>query len=252
MDRVEKILLYLEGKMTEEELSEFKGQLKIDPDLMAELDIQRLNYEVSQTDNEDRFHRKPAGADDEYGNKRLDSSAKNLRKRPNWQIPGIVSGSAAAILILLFLLYPFMLTQEEIFLKYYKPFSGNLFNISTNNEQFNYPEYPIKLYLEGNYVESFQEIKIFTSNENNISVVSNFYLGLAAIENGENNLAISSLKDVLKEDFSFFHEHAQWYLTLVYFKIGKFDLAKENLVDLKLQKSIYSKNSKKILKNIPK
>ena len=92
---------------------------------------------------------------------------------------------------------------------------------------------------------------IFSSANIENSLIYNYYLGLTYIEIEESNLAIEAFEIVLREDFSFLNEHAQWYLSLLYVKLGKNNLARENLIDLKLQESIYSKNAKKILQKLP-
>jgi len=254
MNRLEKILSYLDGKMTQEELSEFKDQLKVDPDLMDELDIHRITDEVNQPNNEENFRIKLAEAYDDFENERSDSSINESPQRYKRVKLWLVIGVAAASLALLIFLHPFSLSQDEIFLKYYEPYNSDFSSRSISNDiQANpNPDHAISLYLAGNYEECLEELESFTSGKLSNSLVCNFYIGLAAIENEKYNLAVKSFELVLREDFSFLHEHSQWYLSLVYQKMGKYDLARENLMDLKLQRSIYSKKSNVILQSLPK
>ena len=237
--------------MSEEELLEFKEQLRIDPDLLAELDIHRLTDEFSLPDEEDRFRKKLATAYDEFENKRIGLNSNNFTLRSTGFLIGAGSAMTAAVIIILLIIFkPFMLTQDEIFIKYYEPFTLDYSSRSVIDEEYNYPENAIQQYLDGNYKASLHEMTTYISKNKPNTVIANFYMGLAAMENAEYNLAIKSFQDVLREDFSFLHEHSQWYLSLTYLKLGKPDIAEENFVDLKLQRSIYSKKSKKILNKI--
>jgi len=251
MDRLEKILLYLEGKLTNEELSDFKEQLKIDPDLMAELDIHRLTDQVSQPDNEERFGKRLANAD-EFENERpfitQGTSSNRKRKYSFW----ILSSLAAAIIALFVILHPFELTQGEIFTEYYQPYTGYHASRLSFSDKGGNPEKAILYYLEGNYDAAYEEFMVFNSEDIEIPVIYNYYLGLTYIEKEKYNLAIEAFKNVLREEFSYSHEHAQWYLSLLYVKLGKNNLARENLLDLKLQGSVYSKRSEKILQKLPR
>ncbi|MCF8377968.1 MAG: hypothetical protein K9H49_00235 [Bacteroidales bacterium] len=251
MNRLEKILLYLDGKMTKEELLEFKEQLKIDPDLMEELDIHRLTDEATRRDDELGFREKLANTYEEYENKRSDKPAGKVRPVYARYSFAAVAAFAAGILLTLFFLHPFELDENEIFDKYYKPFNSDFTSRSLSDEHDAYPRKAIKLYLEGDYIHSLQEFDAFFSGGQSPSVVSDFYIGLVSIENEDYNLAINSFESILGQDFSYLHEHAQWYLSLVYLKTGKPHLAKQNLMDLKLQMSVYSKDAKKILQKYP-
>lgn len=252
MNRLEKIRLYLEGKMTDEELLDFKEQLKIDPDLMAELDKHRLSHEVRQPYNEERFSKKLANASDDSGNERKDfakgTSFTWKRKYGFW----IFSSAAVGIIALFMFFHPSKLTQDEIFTKYYQPYAGDYASRLSFSDMGGNPEKAILFYLEGNYNAAYEEFMNFKPGNIEIPVIFNFYRGLTYIEKEKYNLAIETFKNILREEYSYSHEHAQWYLSLLYVKLGKNNLARENLMDLKLQGSVYSKRSEKILQKLPR
>ena len=50
--------MYLEGKMSEKELKEFREDMKRDPELLQELDLHRSLEDVIVSSDEERFRKK--------------------------------------------------------------------------------------------------------------------------------------------------------------------------------------------------
>ena len=252
MNRTEKIQKYLDSRMSEVELLEFKEQLKIDPDLVAELDIHRLTKDVVRDGDEDRFRKKLSEAYENYSDKRHISNKQIIETKTNKFLLRFIPLVAAVIAVLFFLLNPLTSTPEKLYSKYYETFLEDYSSrsVALGDESF-FLEEAVKLYLTNNYVEALSSLIEYSSDRKDISVISDFYMGLTQIENENFEKAEESFLVVLNQDFNFLQEHSQWYLSLVYLKVGKNNLAEENLLEIKYQESGYSKRAKEILKRLP-
>jgi len=138
---------------------------------------------------------------------------------------------------------------EEIIGRYYKPYeaptnarSGNSMVNSDYEMAIGY--YNVRDYRNAAYY--FSKV-IENDPENMQSVLLN---GISNFENRNYPEATGSFSKVIADDNNYYIDHAQWYLALCYIKTEEKLKAVELLTAIEKSKTIYSRNARKILRDL--
>lgn len=250
MNRTERILRYLDGKMSEHELREFREELKKDPDLLEELDIHRLAQDSVATNDQDRFRAKLAETYDKFAKDRksikINSHSGRLKLLYKLAFP-----LAAIIVLAVFLLFPQKETAAELYAQNYIKFSQNYSTRSSEAIKHNDKLIEgLSLYFSGKYSSAISILEDYISLKSENLNSAHFYLALSAMEEAQMEKAILHFQFVIDQDFSFLQEHCEWYQSLAYIYLGEYELAEENLLNLKMRESFYTQKATKILKHL--
>ncbi|MCJ7449565.1 MAG: tetratricopeptide repeat protein [Bacteroidales bacterium] len=145
------------------------------------------------------------------------------------------------------------LTNDEIFDRYYKSYETTT---GTRSEQLQLSDelnidysYAIDCYNVHDYKNAaiyFTKVLKITPDDMNTTLL----YGVSNFEMKNFPVAKQSFRTVVKDNNNYFIEDAQWYLALCYLKTDEQDQAIEQLNNIKNLKNIYSKDARKILRNL--
>jgi tetratricopeptide (TPR) repeat protein len=247
MQRIERIIKYLDGKLDPPELEKFKAELIEDPSLLDELTIHKEVDEVILQIDEERFRNKLKDVYALFVQEELQKS-QSQKKRHNNIRKVLVSASIFTVLFIF--TYFFLIRREnnlDLYKHYFKSFSQDVYIRSDNEHGANkHLEAGFTFYYQGKFKEAFEQLEFYHSIDS-AHIAAAFYCGMSALEIGKITEAGDYFKWVIKEKPNYYFEHAEWYLALSYVRLGEKSLALSLLNALKNGNSTYSDHSKKII-----
>jgi len=172
---------------------------------------------------------------------KLDSN----RGRLNWAIAAI----GITLLGLSLWTYSKRTSQQDLFASYFEPYAkGLIATRSESNETQTVFTQGFESYEKSEFVEAVKLLEkgLALEPENG---QANFYLGLAALEGNEIAKAILHLKRT-RINHSEFYGSATWYLAMAYLKQGEQELAGETLKGLSEKDAPYFVKSLSLLREI--
>ncbi len=235
--------------MSEEEIRSFMDDLRKDKGLRGQFDLHQLIDHTLSQPNEMRFRRKIREII--FRESEMDTSGSNGWSR-GLHTPGkriiIYLGTAIAVIILLFMyLYnDHHITPDKLYSTYFTRYTQDVMIRSSHTSERNPLSVAVFYYLEEDYNKSealFTEL--LDADSTNVS--ARFYKGLSEIALGNFSTASEDFSSLLNLDFSFYQEHARWYLALCYLKMNQTNEAEGCFTELKNQNSVYAERSEKIL-----
>ena len=213
MKKSELFDLYLENKLQDKELKEFKARLNEEPDFNKEFQrMKEIRYAVRHNarlevrDMFDRFE------------KELSNENKNAKK-PLSKVPLIVSIVLIGLLaIAYFSLTSKTLSLQEAYSKYYQTPPLDVLFESSSIDLNSYKSGPILAYQSGNYQLANQNlIGILDSiHEADLYLIS----GVSALETKSSELAIDRL-NILLNKFNKHTESALWFSSMAFLSADK-------------------------------
>jgi tetratricopeptide (TPR) repeat protein len=250
MQRIERIIKYLDGKLDPLELEKFTSELKEDPSLLDELIIHKEVDTVMLQVDEERFRKK---LKEVYAQFILEESKKSQieisRKSKFKKI--LISGSLMTIILIIAGIFLFRRESNiELYTQYYKTFTQDMYIRSDNHTEVNkHLEAGITYYSQGEYALAFEQLDLYHQVDS-AHIPAAFYCGLSALESGKITRAIPYFEWVINEKSNYYFEHAEWYLALTYIRLGEKSMALGLLNELKHRNSSYSQSSGKIISRL--
>ncbi|KAA3625361.1 MAG: hypothetical protein DWP94_00985 [Flavobacterium sp.] len=215
-ERIERIELYLEGKMSEDERSRFESELNTDPQLAAQLDELRILILGVETaalkDKMEDFH-----ADLSPVKTITSSGGKGSTALWRW--------SVAAILIVALGVFWMLKSDnhyEQLYAKHFSPDPGLP---TTMSATANYEFYEGMVnYKQGDYKTALVKWESIEENTMGMDTLQ-YFRGVAYLADGDTENSIKYLQPLWNtEDNSFSNETAH-YLGLAYLKNGDIEEA---------------------------
>ena len=239
---------YLEGVMSIEERIWFEKELQGNDPLQREMELQKsvsamladqevLDLQMQLNDIHDQY----------FGERKTILNVDRKVKK-------ILYFSSAAMVSLALSLFLLMhgvehTSNAELYARYFSPAEINMsFRAGTpsgNNELRS----AMMLYENKDYKEA---IKLFEKilSEDNSRIGLNLYSGISHMEIKEYDEANKRFKKIIDHKASAFVESAEWYLGLCYLKMDDDQKAKEVFDGIVKGKSYYSKDAKRILRQM--
>ncbi len=250
MNRSERILRYLDGEMSGEELKAFREELEQDPELRNELDLHGVIDRALQNRREEQFRSKLERSYADYQDNKINS------KKRTWKWPGSIyflSAIAAVFFVAVFFIQKDRaINEKSLFDRYYTPlelgFSTRSFQNKHGNEDL---VQGIQYYLEKDYLNSKLNFERYLSRYTKDSLFVCTILGISNLELGDYKEAEKNFEYVSYSSFSYYREHCRWYLGLTYLVSGKLKKAEKVFSDFSVNNSVYSERAGEILKKIP-
>lgn len=261
-EHIDLIERYLSDDMTQEELEEFNGLLRKDPEfnkLFYEMDhlLEGIRRSAKQTTVEEKLARLEKSLPSKEQSLDSEGSASVI---PIWSFVKNYKMAIAAVFTLffaatiLFLNIPNNNSPSSIFSDYYVPFENQSSmtlrggDEKAENAEVELLRQALSEYDKANYAGSIEIFnKISDNSENKISVW--MYKGNAYLHEGEVENAKIMFQKIINEKAGF-EIHAKWYLSLCYIKNGEYENAKPLLEEIKGFGKYKSEEAGKILSKI--
>lgn len=250
MNHSQRIQLYLDGRMTDEEQEAFLLELKKNPELQQELDLHRFVDKALDMKQEEAFRKRLETAYQLYVG---DEQSVSGGKRNGLRAVLLISVPAAAIItILLYLFMPADVeTGDDIYQRYYSTWDPELVTRGKNGEKpTDLLDSGIVYFARGQYLRSKDCVSDFHPASNSDSMMAMFYLGMANLELELFSQAEICLMAVDRNDLPFLDEHCSWYLGLTLLQNQKKDTAAMIFTELLESEGVYSRRAKEILTKI--
>jgi hypothetical protein len=247
MSQVDLIENYLDGKLTEKELSDFEIRLKTDQEFAREVETHReVNSFIKKKAKMEEFKSTLTEAADDYFNEQNPLQKKTLRI--SW-----VYKTAAAVLILIatsmglyLLLKP--VSPEKIYAQYYQPYPTDVFTRSDNTNKSDFI-LALQQFQQKNYKKALEIFSIMPESDS-LKVTISFYCGLSYLETGNNESAIICLQKATTDETNAIYTVAQWYLSLAYLKNNETDKAIPILEKIKASGAYNAEKASKVLEEL--
>lgn len=219
---------YMNGNLSDDEISVFKDRLNSDSKLKKEFDEYRLIIAgiVEQGANELKEKLKVR---------------EEFHQRSHTNIKMYYKIAAAILLLLaasfLILKWSYSPDPQSLYLAYYEPYPNIVdpLDRTGNSEAFS----AYQLYELGKYNESIEKLSAIPDNI--IKPSSLFYLGQAYMANSELEKALDCLQKI--EDDSNYYQIAQWHIALIFLKLNDIEQVEKQLETIIEQKGDYQKQA---------
>ncbi len=230
---------FLEGELEGEELKEFEANLKLNPELSAELELQKKANEFLD------FQKTITNIEKSLKQEKFD--VKSIRKIKYWTW---VAASVAVVVIGYFVLsFNQPMSNEKIFAEYYNFVPSDAIGRDCQ-EGVSILVKGLEEYDKHNYkiATDYLNKALITDPDN---IYAHFYLSMISIETNKYQEAINKLKEISSKEFIYIDEN-DWYMALCYIKLENNDEAIKILTRIIESDNVYKENAKKILKEIEK
>ena len=239
---------YLDKNLSGPELNWFEKELDSNPELLAELNLQKnLNKALSQGDILDL--REKLNVIHEMVDPELKRKKIKITFLNNWV--GIVAACAVIMIAIGFLLTNSInpvQTAEVLFDQYYEPYviPTNYRSVTDINNIFHKA---LVEYKKQDYQKALQLFEIvLIKDEFRMDVT--LLTGISNLEIENYNKANNSFQKVINHNDNLFIEQAEWYLALCFLKTGeqeKAHLQFEKIID---DNSLYKEEAEDVLKKL--
>ncbi len=245
--------MYLEGKMSEKELKEFREDMKRDPELLQELDLHRSLEDIIVSGDEERFRKK---LDEAYKEYKIEASRDGVPEHFSYRtkVFRYIPAALASVILLAAVLYFTAFGKKSnqfLFDKYFVGYNNEL-TIREQSEAAqsrSETDRGVKFYMQSNYSEAARFFAAYL-NEHPENLTAHFYKGLCNIYLNEFEDAIKTFEYMLTQPYSYYQEYAKWYIALCYIKINKNDTARLVLEDIAADTGFFSEKEKKVLRKL--
>lgn len=241
MEKLEKIIKYLDGDLIYEEKLQLEAEVSCNADLKQKLNtVAEINAIIS-----------------DYEMVSFVSNLNKLKKHRNQNKIVLLTNSwisnkkilvAASISILL--LISFLLVfhskpnNDNLFSQYYTRYDASL--ITRGESDVDDLTVAIQLYDRKKYVEAISKFSQLIKL-NNQNTAAHFFIGISYMETNTFDKAIENLNTVIAQKDSAFIEHAEWYLALCFLKINKLHNAKTIINQIASGNSFYQPKALELL-----
>jgi len=245
MKSIRRVQKYLDGEMSSNELEKFKMELKTNPKLKEQMDLQRQIYSIVEKQGQYRFRNKLDKIYKEY----VQGSVSEQDQRKKYFYKKYFFYAAATILfagfIAIQLISPGIFSHKNIYSEYYSKFQQDIQVRSVAEESSDALSAGLYHYYNNEYAQSIEELTDYIAKDP--IPLAYFYRGLSEQENGNFRDAINDYSIVMNSEFNYYQEHSNWYLGLCYIKLGEYEKAKDILNNI-TSDSVYSDEAAKIIK----
>jgi hypothetical protein len=228
MEKLERIEQYLEGKLPLAEQEALEAEMKADPALQEEVASVRDLIQGIERAEEKVFAQQLK----DWEEKIQAEKSKPKDKIRSLQSQRRLIRMAAAFMILIalvFLLLPGKSDPQELFAQHFQPYQDKLTTMGEGPAELDQElsNQAMAFYNAGAYAEALPLLQTLRQQAPDMSLLK-LYLGIAAMQSGQQELARQSLAS-LAESNTAYQAEAQWYLGLSYLKAGKTPAAREQL-----------------------
>lgn len=238
---------YLNGELSDTELTDFENQLIKDKEFAREVETHRdVNSFIKKKAKMEEFKNTVSEAANDYFNEQNPSQKKTLRI--SWAYK-----AAAAVLILIatsmglyLLLKP--ASPENLYAQYYQPYPTDVFTRSDNTNKNDFI-LALQQFQQKNYKKALEIFSIIPESDS-LQVTIAFYCGLSYLETGNNESAIICLQKATTDESNALYTVARWYLSLAYLKNNETDKAVPILEKIKASDAYNAEKASQVLEEL--
>ena len=240
---------YLNKSMEKDELTWFREEMKVNPSLAEEVQMQKEIGEAILNDETLAFRARISSMFEK------EETGKPEKERKSFRMPHAVRvavASLAAFMIFGTGLYIYThrtIPADKLFEMYYEPYDG-LMNVRSSNSQVADLLVTAMQKYENREFESALLLfeTVLATDMNNIT--SRFYSGISYMETERFNVAEKSFTGVIDHNDNLFIEHAEWYLGLCYLMTGEKEKAQELLKSIAGSDGYYSRSARQLARKL--
>jgi len=241
---IEWIENYLDGDLSEQEVSEFHQLLETDKDFAQEFAFRKRINNALKEKEVIQLRQKMNAIHSRIHSKEPGTIIRRLYSSRFTQL----AAASVAILFVLFSYFRFIyhpsMNPDELFNKYYQPEEAIMVTRSANFSDTLMFE-ALKLYENEDYEGA---LRLFENEAGDIAV--HFYSGFAYIEINKFSEAINSFQKIIDHNDNIYVEQADWYIALCLMKSGDSDNAVARFSRIEMEKGTFAKNASDILKSL--
>lgn len=244
MEKLEKIIKYLDGEVIGEEKISLENEIAQDPQMLKVVAVVKevdqivgdedlVNFITKIDQIRSDFHLNP----DKYN---IISDHASITNSNSWIFNKKLAIAASIIIIAILssiVFYTSKPLNEKLFNQYYTAYDASVITRSDNTTTDDLIV-AIQLYDKKQYNEAIIKFdKILKIDHNNTA--ARFFISVSYMETKAFEKAIENLNQVIANHDTAFLEHAEWYLALCYIKTNQLKEAKKIIGQIKAGDSYY-------------
>ncbi len=239
---------YINGEMTEDELKLFENELKINPQLKAELELHKKIDNAIINDDLANFNKKINDIHSEYTSSKVVHKTKYIQKNIYYLVAAIII-LLIAIVSIIYFSYNNKLSDTEIYSMYFKPYETiNKRSAETINADDIYLN-ALHNYDKANYAKAIELFsQLFKQDDSNMAAY--LYAGISLMETNNFSEAKKSFQTIINNNDIYYIQQAEWYLGLCYLKAGKTKKTKKQFRKIVSCQGFYENKAKEILNKL--
>ena len=229
---------YLEGTLSPEELKAFQEELHVDEALAEAVEKQRLTHKATDLYAQLVTKEKVKGIHN-----------KVKRRTAGKRIRVFSLAASVAILLVAGLGYQFTKTRyanENLVQMTFHPYPDRITTMGVGTEEI--LGQGMEAYKQGQWAEARALLATVPDSSNNFDAAQ-LYLGISAMQIREYDQAIPPLSRLVEKENAF-SEAAQWYLALAYLGAGNEDLARAQLQAILKAQRYQHEEARKLLHDL--
>ena len=242
MNAYDHIEAYIQGDLTDQQTREFEYTLEQSQELADEYQL-RKDIEDALMDD-DLMELKSQVQD------MMQEKEKNLHPLV-WFKRKAVKGALVGALVLSLSSLGYYAAQvstapttEEIFHKYYQPYSVTITDRSGSDEINTLLTSAMESYKERDYDQALQLFqKVLTKRED---VAASLYSGISYMEIQKYKKANQSFEDVVEDKDNLYLNQARWYMSMCHIRLGDIENARNMLHTLAEESEYYRDKARKV------
>jgi len=242
MNAYEHIEAYIQGDLTEKETREFEHILDRNQELADEY---QLRKDIEDALMDDDLMELKTQVQDMMTEKEKDPHPLVWFKRK------AVKGALVGALVLSLSSLGYYAAQvsspptnEEIFHKYYQPYSVTITDRSGSDEINTLLTSAMQRYKEREYDQALQLFqRVLTKRED---VAASLYSGISYMEIEKYKQANESFEDVVEDKDNLYLDQARWYMSMCHIRLGNIENARNMLLTLAEESEYYKEKARKV------
>lgn len=237
MNRIERIERYLQGKLEEGDLWEFKKALEVDAEFAEEvklykelLSMQQQAAKETLLDTMQHIHQENKPSDIQ-------------RFMHTYRYAAVAAAFALLFGIGMLLTTVFSgTTNQQLYSAYFQPEQSILNVRSTGISMEHTVMQGLQYYELNDYQAALEMFEMAPTN-----LMGKLYSGIALMELSEFNSAVAKFNYIIQHNDNLFVDQAEWYLSLCYLKQDKTEDARLRLAKIAEDRGIYKVKAQKLL-----
>jgi hypothetical protein len=239
---------YINGEITEDELKLFENELKINPQLKAELELHKKIDDAIINDDLANFNKRMKNIHSDYTSSKVVHKTNFIQKNIYYLVAAIII-LFIAIASIVYFSNNKKLSNTEIYSMYFKPYETiNKRSAETITNDDIYKE-ALRNYDKENYSKA---IKLFSQlfEQDDSYMAAYLYAGISLMENNNFHEAEKSFQTIINNNNICYIQQAEWYLGLCYLKADKSKKAKKQFNKIVSRQGFYENKAKEILNKL--
>lgn len=246
IDYSEKIDRYLDGQMSQDELSWFKKEQDQNPDLRRDLEFQQNMRAAILEDEVLQFRQVLEAAQADYEHNKVIEHPSRGKFSKTFRIVAAIAAILVATGFFAWYTLHGGMSNRQLYEMYFKPYKVSMNVRGVADDTQAEIRKALSMYENGNYQQALPLFEnVLKNSPANFAV--NLYTGISLMELQQYSSATESFAKIIEHKNNLYFEQAEWYASLCYLVADQTDKARKQFVKIVERNGYYSDQAKEVL-----